>query len=123
MWGVRAVVCGAGLGRGIGDIWSYMYQIFGGIYFAQAFVGHEGETSGHDSQASGCSRAYDLAVCKGGSLAQNHSLSGYSFCCEYDFVPRKRASSFSSLNRICLHGPFVSSEHFSYLLFVLLLLS
>lgn len=35
----------------------------------------------------------------------------------------KRASSFSSLNRICLHGPFVSSEHFGYLLFFLLLLS
>lgn len=35
----------------------------------------------------------------------------------------KRASSFSSLNRICLHWPFVSSEHFGYLLFFLLLLS
>lgn len=49
-------------------------------YFAQAFAGHYGDESGQDSRGSGYFGAYNLAVWKGRSLAQNHTLPGYLVC-------------------------------------------
>lgn len=82
----------------------------------------QGDHSDQDSWRSGYFGAYSLAVWKGRLLAQNHSLSGYLVCWWSDFVPGKRALSFQPC-RICLHGPLVSSEHLSYLLSFVILLS